>query len=283
MTDESGAISRDLQPGHGSTGIGSLPLGRWLLNAVVGLILLFLMLPTLIVIPVSFSASDFIEFPPKALSLRWYSEYFNDPEWLKATWFSFKLAFCSTIVATTIGTMAAIALSRSDFVGKQAVQAVAMMPLIVPHVVLAVAFYLIFAPLGLTGNLLGFTIANAILSVPYVVITVTAALQRVDPDLELAALSCGASRTAAFFHVVLPNAASGVMSGAIFAFLTALDEATVAFFLSGVENQTITKKLFQDIDFNLTPVIAAASTILIAVSLLLMAVVERIRLRQLKT
>lgn len=244
---------------------------------MVALVLVFLVLPTLIVIPVSFSASDYISFPPTSFSLRWYDSYFSDAEWVRATWFSFKLAFCSMIAATFIGTLAAVALTRSTFFGKSAVQAITLMPMIVPHIVLAVAFYLVFAPLGLVGTLFGFTVANTVLAVPFVVITVSASLQKLDGDLEMAALSCGANRTQAFIHVVLPNISTGVISGAIFAFLTALDEATIAFFLSDAGNMTITKKLFQDIDYSLTPVIASASTILIVISLVLMALAEKLK------
>lgn len=135
-----------------------------------------------------------------------------------------------------------------------------------PHIVLAVALYLVFASIDLTGNFLGFAVAHTMLSVPYVMLTVTAALQRLHPALELAALNCGASRARAFWRVVLPNIAPGVAAGAVFAFLASFDETTVAFFISGIEGKTITRKLFEDIDYNLTPVIAAASTVMVALS-----------------
>jgi mannopine transport system permease protein len=117
------------------------------------------------------------------------------------------------------------------------------------------------------------------LSVPYVMLTVSAALQRFDPALELAALNCGASRAQSFWHVVLPDIAPGVAAGAVFAFLASFDEATVAFFISGIEGKTITRKLFEDIDYNLTPVIAAVSTVMVVVSLVLMGGVEWLRSR----
>src|SRR5205823_48056 len=130
-----------------------------------------------------------------------------------------------------------------------------------------------------TGNFVGFAIAHTMLSVPYVMLTVSAALQRIDPALELAALNCGASRAQAFWHVVLPNIAPGVAAGAVFAFLASFDEATVAFFISGVEGKTITRKLFEDIDYNLTPIVAAAATVMVVLSLVLMGGVEWIRSR----
>ncbi|MGJ4941978.1 ABC transporter permease [Bradyrhizobium sp. HKCCYLS1011] len=253
--------------------------GRWLLNGFVGLVLVFLLLPTLIVVPMSLGEASYIQFPPKGLTLKWYHAYFSDPDWMGATWFSLKTAFATAVGATVIGTLASFALVRGNLPGARALQALTLAPLIVPHIVLAVALYLVFAPIGLTGNFAGFAIANTMLSVPFVVLTISAALQRFDPALELAALSCGASRTQAFWHVVLPNIAPGVAAGAVFAFLASFDEATVAFFISGVEGKTITRKLFEDIDYNLTPVIAAASTVMVVVSLALMAGVEWLRSR----
>jgi mannopine transport system permease protein len=253
--------------------------GRWLLNGFVGLVLAFLLLPTLIVVPMSLGEASYIQFPPKGLTLKWYQAYFSDPDWMGATWFSVKTAFATAVGATVIGTLASFALVRGNLPGARALQALTLAPLIVPHIVLAVALYLVFAPIGLTGNFVGFAIANTMLSVPYVMLTVSAALQRFDPALELAALSCGANRAQAFWHVVLPNIAPGVAAGAVFAFLASFDEATVAFFISGSEGKTITRKLFEDIDYNLTPVIAAASTVMVVVSLALMGGVEWLRSR----
>lgn len=265
-------------PGSGRSSL-SPSIGRWLLNAFVGLVLAFLLLPTLIVVPMSLGEASYIQFPPKGFTLNWYRAYFSDPDWMGATWFSLKTAFATTAAATVIGTLASFALVRGNLPGARALQALTLAPLIVPHIVLAVALYLVFAPIGLTGNFVGFAIAHTMLSVPYVMLTVSAALQRFDPALELAALNCGASRARAFWHVVLPNIAPGVAAGAVFAFLASFDEATVAFFISGVEGKTITRKLFEDIDYNLTPVIAAASTVMVILSLVLMGGVEWLRSR----
>ncbi|WP_439497517.1 ABC transporter permease [Bosea sp. (in: a-proteobacteria)] len=254
-------------------------IGRWLLNGFVALVLAFLLLPTLLVIPMSLGEASYIQFPPKGLTLKWYQAYFSDTDWMSATWFSLRIALATTAAATIIGTLASFAVVRGNLPGARAIQALTLAPLIVPHIVLAVALYLVFAPLGLTGNFAGFALAHTMLSVPYVMLTVTAALQRIDPSLELAALNCGASRPQAFLHVVLPNIAPGVAAGAVFAFLASFDEATVAFFISGVEGKTITRKLFEDIDYNLTPVIAAASTVMVVLSLVLMGGVEWLRAR----
>lgn len=244
-------------------------LGLGIRAAGIGALLFFLLLPTLIVIPMSFSATAHLQFPPQGLTFDWYRAFFGDPDWMAATWFSLKIASSTCLAATVIGTMTAVVLIRGDMPFKGAIQALSLAPMIVPHIVLGVALYLVFAPLSLTGSLAGFLIGHTVLALPFVVITVTAALQRLDPALELAGLNCGASRFQTFLHVTLPNIAPGMFSGAVFAFLASFDEATVAFFISDVAGTTVSRKMFEDIDFNLTPVIAAASTVTVVVSLAL--------------
>lgn len=253
--------------------------GRLIFASAVGAVLFFLVLPTLVIIPISFGTASYIEFPPRGLTLKWYLDYFRDPDWMATTWFSLKIAVATTVAATVIGTLGALAMVRGRLPGKDFVQALTLSPMVVPHIVMAVAIYLVFAPINLTGNFLGFLIAHTMLAVPYVVITVSAVLQRFDVTLELAALNCGATRTRAFFSVVLPNILPGVAAGGVFAFLASFDEATVAFFISGVGGKAITRKMFEDIDFNLTPVIAAVSTVLMLVSLILMTGVQLLQSR----
>lgn len=247
---------------------------------VLGAILFFLVLPTLVIVPISLNTAAYIDFPPQGLTLRWYLQYFNDPDWMAATFFSLRIAVATSLSATVIGTLAAIGLVRGNFPGKNLLHVLSLAPMIVPHIVFGVALYLVFAPLQLTGNFFGFLIAHTVLAVPYVLLTVMAALQRFDFTLELAALNCGASRTRCFVYVVLPNIAPGVAIGAVFAFLASFDEATVAFFISDTGGKSISRKMFEDIDFNLTPVIAAVSTILVAISLLLMATIQRVKCRR---
>ena len=249
---------------------------RLLGGFLIGAILFFLVLPTLLVIPISLNDSSYIEFPPKGLTLRWYIDFLSDPDWRAATIFSLQIALATTVASTVIGTLAAIGLVRGNLPGKTLLQALSLGPMIVPHVVFGVALYLVFSPLSLTGNFAGFLIAHTVLAVPYVIITVSAALERFDTSLELAALNCGASRSRAFFSIVLPNIAPAVAAASVFAFLASFDEATVAFFISDTGGKTISRKMFEDIDFNLTPVIAAVSTLLVAVSLLLMGTIHLI-------
>lgn len=248
--------------------------GTAALAAVVVLTLVYLVLPTLIVIPMSVGTASYIEFPPRGLTLRWYLAYLGDADWMAATWFSLRVAAATTVVATVVGTLASLALVRGTLPGRELVRALTLGPLVVPHIVIAVSLYLVLAPIHLTGTELGFVLAHSMLAVPYVVITVSASLERFDPAIEMAARSCGASRRVAFFRVVLPDIAPGVSAGAVFAFLASFDEATIAFFISGVGGKTVTRKMFEDIDFNLTPVIAAVSTVLVVISIALMGLVE---------
>jgi mannopine transport system permease protein len=163
--------------------------------------------------------------------------------------------------------MAALALVRGRIPLKGAVNVLLLAPLVVPHIVVGIAVYLQYAPLGLTGSTLGFTLIHTSLAVPYVILVVSAALQRIDFSLEMAALSLGASRARTYFEIVTPLVLPAVGAGAVFAFLTSFDETVVAFFISSVGNQTLTRKLFEDIDYNLTPVIAVVSTLIVVVTL----------------
>ncbi|POO49811.1 ABC transporter permease [Agrobacterium rosae] len=233
-------------------------------------IMIFLILPTFLVIPMSLNESSYLAFPPQGLTWKWYAAYFSDPDWMAATAFSLQIALATSLVATVTGTMAALALAKSKLPFKGFLQSLALGPMIVPHVVLGVALYLVFSPWRMTGTLSGFVIAHTVLAIPYVMIVVGAAVQKFDSSLELAALNCGANRVQAFFLVMLPSIGPSIASASVFAFLASFDDATVSFFISDIGGKSIGRKMFEDIDFNLTPVIAAASTVLVAISLALM-------------
>jgi mannopine transport system permease protein len=174
------------------------------------------------------------------------------------------------LVASVIGTMGAVALVRGRLPGRATVEALLLTPLIVPHIIVAIAVYAQFAPLGLTGTRLGFVLIHSALAVPYVVLVISAALQRLPPSLEMAALNLGASRLRCFVEVTFPLVLPAVAAGAVFAFLASFDETVVSFFISGVEHKTVTRKMLEDIEFNLSPLIAAASTIFVTVTVGLM-------------
>jgi mannopine transport system permease protein len=229
-------------------------------------ILVFLMIPTLLVAPMSVSRDPYLRFPPDSFTLKWYAAYVLDPDWQQATLFSLEIAALTTICAVLVGSAAAVSLTRGLLPGREAIHALMLVPLIIPPIVFAIAIYLQFAPLHLIGSIPGFVLAHSVLAVPFVVIIVSAALERLDPSLEMAALNLGASRARAFIFITLPLIRPAIAAGTVFAFLSSFDEAVVSFFISGVENKTITRKLFEDIDFNLSPVIAAVSTLFVVVT-----------------
>lgn len=255
----------------------------WPFTLLTGAILVFLLLPSVLVVPMSFSATTYLRFPPAGFSLRWYRAFFDDPEWISASLFSLEIAAMTTLAAAVIGTMAAVALVRGRLVAKDTISALVLAPLIVPHVIVAIAVYFQFAPLGLVGTRLGFVLIHTALAVPYVVLVVTAALQRVPPSLEMAGLNLGASRLRCFHSITLPLIAPSITAGAVFAFLASFDETVVSFFISGVEHKTVTRKMFEDIEFNLSPVIAAASTLFVAATVLLMLLGTQARKVRIRT
>lgn len=241
---------------------------------IVVAIVAFLLLPTLMILPMSLSDSSFLEFPPNGLTFRWYVAYLSDADWMAATWFSLKVAVLSSLLATLLGTAGSLAIIKGNLPFKSGIEALALGPVIIPHIVFGVALYLVLGPMHLNGSILGFVAGHTVLSIPFVVITVSAALKRLDPSLELAALSCGASRLEAFIHITMPGIRAGLLSGFIFAFLASFDEATVAFFISDTGGKSIGRKMFEDVDFNLTPVIAAASSLVMISSLVLIGLVH---------
>ena len=252
------------------TSVGRDRKRAWLLPTVATLVLIFLVLPTLLVVPMSFSPSTYMRFPPTGFSIRWYVAYFTDPSWMDATLFSVEVGALATAVSVVAGTMAAVALVRGRVPGQEVVASLLLAPLIVPHVVVAIAVYLQLSPLGLLGTRFAFVLIHSSLAVPYVILVVTAALQRVPASYEMAGLNLGGSPLFCFRTITLPLIAPSVAAGAIFAFLASFDETVVSFFISGVEHKTVTRKLMEDIEFNLSPLLAAASTIFVAVTVLLM-------------
>lgn len=253
--------------------------GRLALYVYSGIVLAFLLLPSVLIVPMSLGSEKYLEFPPRRLSLRWYHAYFTDPGWIEPTLLSLRVALLAAVAATVLGTLAALALVRGRVPAREWVTGAIVAPMIAPHIIVAIATYLLFARLHLVGTTVGFVLAHAVLAVPYVILTVSAALARFDPNLELAALNLGASRLATLLRVTMPLVLPGVLTGAAFAFITSFDEAVVSFFISGVTGKTLPKKLFEDIDFDVSPVIAAVATLLTLISLVVMGGMELVRRR----
>lgn len=247
------------------------------LRTLCGLILLFLILPVLVIIPLSFNSGTFLVYPLQGFSLRWYEEFFTASEWLRALKNSLIIAPAATLLAMTFGTLASIGLTRGEFRGKALLMGILISPMVVPVVIVAVASYLFFAPLGLGNSYLSLILVHAVLGVPFVIITVTATLQGFNHNLVRAAASLGAPPLTAFFRVTLPLIAPGVISGALFAFATSFDEVVVTLFLAGPEQATIPRQMFSGIRENLSPTIAAAATLLIGFSVVMLLTLEWLR------
>ena len=252
------------------------------LRAFAVLTLLYLILPVLAIVPLSFSSSTFLVYPIPGFSMRWYENLFTSQEWRTAAKNSFIVAPSATIVATVLGTLAAIGLTKADFRYKALLMAVMVSPMIVPIVVVGVGMYLFFAPLGLANTYTGLIAAHAALGAPFVVTTVMATLQGFNQNLVRASLSLGANPVTTFFRVTLPVVAPGVISGALFAFATSFDEVVVTLFLAGAGQTTLPRQMFTGIRENISPTIAALATILILFSTTLLLALEWLRGRQAK-
>lgn len=242
------------------------------LGIVVALVLAFLVVPILIIIPMSFSDARFLTFPPPAYSLRWYQAFFGSSAWMEAARVSLILAVAATIGATLIGTAAAYALAMTQSRWVRRLTIVLLLPLIVPVVIIAIGVFFVFAKLGLLATIPGLVLANVMLGTPYVVTSVLAGLRSFDPAQEMVARSLGMNRLRAFLTVTLPQIRPSVISGALFAFISALDETVVAIFISGGQNQTLTKRMFTSLRDEIDPTIAAISSLLTAASLVILLV-----------
>jgi putative spermidine/putrescine transport system permease protein len=249
------------------------------LHGVAALVVVFLIVPVLVVIPISFSSSQYLEFPPRGFSLQWYERFLDSVEWTSALWTSVQAGVLATLLACILGTAAALALARSRFPGKALVVGFLVSPMIVPVIVLAIALYGVYAKLKLVGNLAGLVIAHAALGLPYVIVTVSATLQRVDERLEHAAASLGATPWRAFRYVTLPLIRPGVAAGALLAFIASWDDVVIALFISGTRSGTLPKRMWEGLRSEIDPTIAAVSTLLVAVSLALLLVLELLRRR----
>jgi putative spermidine/putrescine transport system permease protein len=240
---------------------------------------LFLIGPIIAIIPISFSAGSHLNYPLPGLSLRWFEEIFVPYPWMLALENSVIVAVSTTILATILGTLAAYGLTSVEFRFKPLVMALLLSPMMVPLVITALAVYFFFARIGLIGTHVGLILAHTVLALPFVVITVTATLQGFDRTLVRAAESLGARPLTAFFSVTLPLISPGVISGAIFAFVTSFDEIVVALFIASPAQFTLPRQLFSGLRDHLDPSIVAVATLLIVISVSLLAVVELLRWR----
>jgi putative spermidine/putrescine transport system permease protein len=255
-------------------------------RTICGLIFFFLIAPLVVIVPLSFNAVPFFTFTPEMLSLdpsgyslQWYEDFFTNLNWRGAVKNSFIIAVFATLISTTLGTIGALGLSRSEMPYKPAIMAILISPMIVPLIISAAGMYFFYSKIGLTSTYLGVILAHAALGTPFVVITVTATLVGFDKSLIRAAYNLGASPTVTFFKVIVPLILPGVISGALFAFITSFDEVVVILFVGSYEQRTIPWQMFSGIREQISPTILAVATLLILVSILLLTSLELIRRR----
>ncbi|MBK9573537.1 MAG: ABC transporter permease [Rhodoferax sp.] len=255
-------------------------IGWYALRVLCIGVLAFLLLPILVIIPLSFSSSTFLAYPMPGWSLQWYDNLFTSDDWGRAMRNSFIVAPAATLVATVLGTMAAVGLARVQFFGKGALMSLLIAPMVVPIVVVGVSTYLFFARIGLTDTYLGLILVHAALGAPFVLTTVLATLQSFNHNLVRASLSLGAGPLETFFRITLPVIAPGVISGALFAFATSFDEVVVTLFIAGPTQVTLPRQMFTGIRENISPTIAAVATLLIIFTTTLMVALEWLRGRR---
>ena len=239
---------------------------RLWLYALAALVLLFLVVPTLIVVPMSFSASQYLEFPPREWSLRWYRNYLDSASWRQATVTSFAAGALTTVVATPLGTLAAYGLFASGLPLARRLHTLMLTPIIVPVILIAIGVFYVYVKLKLVNSLAGIVLAHVLLALPLVVMVVTAALKSFDLNQERVARSLGASRATAFVTVTLPQLRFSVVSAALLSFLTSFDEVILALFIAGGSNSTLTRNMFTALRDQVDPTIAAISTLMILVT-----------------
>jgi ABC-type spermidine/putrescine transport system permease subunit II len=240
--------------------------GLWILCSVV---VLFLVAPVLIVVPLSLSTSQFLEFPPPGYSFHWFSVFIHDSTWMNAVYLSLRVALGATALALVIGTAAAYAIVRGGGRFRAVIEPVLVLPMIVPIIVYAIGAYLIALPLGLVGQTWLLIVAHALLVLPYVFLNVGAGLRVTDHRLELVAQSLGASRPRAFRRVILPLIAPAVTGAALLAFALSIDETVVALFLTSDTAPTLPVKMYGSVLYQLNPLVPVAATVVLTATILI--------------
>lgn len=255
---------------------GRLRAGLYL---TTGAIAAFLLLPIVFIVLLSFGSSQWLVFPPPGWTLKWYGQFFANPEWMASALASLKVAVLTTVCAVALGLPCAFALIRGKFPGREALYALFTLPMIVPLVIIAVAVYALFLKLGYTGTLLAFVISHVIVALPFTIISIINSLKLFDQSIEDAAVICGASRLQAIVKVTFPAIRPGIVAGALFAFLVSWDEVVLSVMMASPELQTLPVKMWTTLRQDLTPVIAVASTLLIGLSIAIMLIAALLRRR----
>lgn len=241
----------------------------------------FLIFPLIMLVPLSFGESQFLQFPPQKLSWKWYAEFFNDDSWLRATLLSLRIGIGATMISLIVGTLAAVALVRGQFVGRGLLMSLMVAPLILPTVILALALYILFLRWRWVDNALALTAAHAVIALPYVILVVSTALKGFDITIERAARILGAGPVRAFVSVTLPYLMPSLFAGGLLAFFASFDELIVTMFVSG-GIETLPVRIWNDLKLRLDPTVAAVACMLIVVSVAGMGLAEYFRQRNLR-
>jgi len=255
-------------------------------RTICALVFLFLIMPILVILPLSFNASDFFTFTkemlaldPDGYSLKHYKDFFTNSDWQGALANSVRIAPMATILSTAFGTLAAIGLSQSHMPMRSTVMAILISPMIVPLIISAAGMYFFYSRIGMQGTYWGVVLAHAALGTPFVIITVTATLIGFDKSLVRAAANMGAGPVLTFFKVQMPLILPGVVSGALFAFITSFDEVVDVLFVGSASQKTLPWQMFTGLREQISPTILAVATILILISVLLLTTLELLRRR----
>lgn len=241
--------------------------------------LAFLIAPIVVIIPLSFNAEALFHYPMQGVSLRWYAAVVTSSGWHRALVNSLIVGISATCLATLLGGLAALGLNRLRTRWKTLLTCLMISPMIIPGVITALALFLFFSNLGLTGNLVGITVGHTILGIPFVILTLTAALAGFDANLLRAASSLGANPVTALRRVLLPILLPAVASSAVFVFVTSFDEFIVTLFLAGPEQITLPLQMWTGVHDDVTPAILAAATLFVLISIAMLAMIEILRRR----
>ena|SRR5580704_3934036 len=250
---------------------------RYVLCIIAALVGLFLLLPILLIVALSFGSSQWLQFPPPAWTLKWYGQLFADPDWFTSFLTSLEIATTVMVLSTVIGLMASFGLTRGVFPGREFVRALFLTPMVLPVVVLAVALYALFLRLQLNGTFIGFVIAHLVVALPFAIISISNSLERFDTAIEDAAVLCGASPLEAKLRVTIPAIKLGLFGAAIFSFLASWDEVVIAIFMTSPDLQTLPVRIYSSLRQDLSPVIAAVSSLLVGFTALLMLLAALLR------
>ena len=255
-------------------------------RVIVGLLFFFLIFPIMVIVPLSFNAQDFFTFTPEMLSfsaegysLKHYGDFFTNSDWQRSLRNSFSIAPVATLLSVSFGTLAAIGLSQSHVPFRGAIMAILISPMIVPLIISAAGMYFFYSRMGLQGTFIGVVLAHAALGTPFVIITVTATLIGFDKSLVRAAANMGAGPLRTFFKVQMPLILPGVISGALFAFITSFDEVVVVLFVGSAGQKTLPWQMFIGLREQISPTILAVASLMVAISILLLTTLELLRRR----